>query len=153
MKQVQNQFMGRSEDLSYLPEGSTFLDLDNQVMYMSVGGQMVALKNGDGSFVSNDTTDEPTGADPVETAVFLTQAEYDAGTPNESTLYIITDATSDDTLQDVTDNDATTTNQVTLGGGANITLADYADNATAVAAGLLVGDLYQNSGVVMVVTA
>ena len=42
--------------------------------------------------VSNDVTGEPTGADPVIKAVSLTQAEYDAGTPIATTLYVITDA-------------------------------------------------------------
>lgn len=34
-----------------------------------------------------------------------------------------------------------------------LTLSEYADNATAVAAGLAVGDLYTTTGTVMVVTA
>lgn len=35
---------------------------------------------------------EPTGADIVRNVVSLTQAEYDAGSPNSSTFYLITDA-------------------------------------------------------------
>lgn len=44
------------------------------------------------SSVNSSTTGEPTGADVVLNTVSLTQAEYDAGTPIATTLYIITDA-------------------------------------------------------------
>ena len=43
-------------------------------------------------YVSNDTTGEPSGSDSVIKMVSLTQAEYDAGTPNATTFYVITDA-------------------------------------------------------------
>ena len=42
-------------------------------------------------FVKTTTTSEPTGSDKVLNMVSLTQAEYDAGTPIATTLYIITD--------------------------------------------------------------
>tara|TARA_R110002167_G_scaffold50556_4_gene147241 strand:+ start:507 stop:1199 length:693 start_codon:yes stop_codon:yes gene_type:complete len=42
--------------------------------------------------VQHSVTGEPTGSDPVLNMVSLTQAEYDAGTPIATTLYIITDA-------------------------------------------------------------
>jgi len=42
--------------------------------------------------VSNDTTGEPTGSDGVLKIVSLTQAEYDAGTPVATSVYLITDA-------------------------------------------------------------
>ena len=42
--------------------------------------------------VKSDLTGEPTGSDAVLNTVSLTQAEYDAGTPIGTTLYIITDA-------------------------------------------------------------
>ena len=44
------------------------------------------------SSVNSTTTGEPTGSDVVLNTVSLTQAEYDAGTPIATTLYIITDA-------------------------------------------------------------
>jgi len=40
--------------------------------------------------VQSVTAGEPTGSDKVENIVSLTQAEYDAGTPNANTFYIIT---------------------------------------------------------------
>ena len=42
--------------------------------------------------VKSSTTGEPTGSDSVLNMVSLTQAEYDAGTPLATTLYVITDA-------------------------------------------------------------
>ena len=42
--------------------------------------------------INSTTTGEPTGSDVVLNTVSLTQAEYDAGTPIATTLYIITDA-------------------------------------------------------------
>ena len=42
--------------------------------------------------VNSVTTGEPTGSDKVLNIVSLTQAEYDAGTPILTTLYLITDA-------------------------------------------------------------
>ena len=42
--------------------------------------------------VNSVTTGEPTGSDKVLNIVSLTQAEYDAGTPISTTLYLITDA-------------------------------------------------------------
>ena len=44
------------------------------------------------SGVNNTTVGEPLGSDPVINMVSLTQAEYDAGTPVETTFYVITDA-------------------------------------------------------------
>ena len=41
--------------------------------------------------VQHSITGEPTGSDPVLNMVSLTQAEYDAGTPIATTLYVITD--------------------------------------------------------------
>lgn len=46
----------------------------------------------DTTYVKTDTDSEPTGSDQVLNIVSLTQAEYDAGTPVATTLYIITDA-------------------------------------------------------------
>ncbi len=42
--------------------------------------------------IDSITNGEPTGSDQVLNVVSLTQAEYDAGTPIATTLYIITDA-------------------------------------------------------------
>lgn len=42
--------------------------------------------------VDSATDGEPTGSDRVANIVSLTQAEYDAGTPNADTFYLITDA-------------------------------------------------------------
>ena len=42
--------------------------------------------------VSTRLDNEPTGSDSVLNMVSLTQAEYDAGTPIATTLYLITDA-------------------------------------------------------------
>jgi len=42
--------------------------------------------------INSKTTGEPTGSDLVLNVVSLTQAEYDAGTPIATTLYLITDA-------------------------------------------------------------
>ena len=42
--------------------------------------------------INSTTTGEPTGSDVVLNTVSLTQAEYNAGTPIATTLYIITDA-------------------------------------------------------------
>ena len=41
--------------------------------------------------IESDVTGEPTGSDQMLNVVSLTQAEYDAGTPIATTLYIITD--------------------------------------------------------------
>lgn len=41
---------------------------------------------------SDPTSDGVTGSDQVTNVVSCTQAEYDAGTPNASTFYLITDA-------------------------------------------------------------
>ena len=49
-------------------------------------------QSGGSDYVSNDVTGEPTGSDAVLKMVSLTQAEYDAGTPNATTFYVITDA-------------------------------------------------------------
>ena len=51
------------------------------------GGEWVSMGN-----VKSNATGEPTGSDQVANIVSLTQAEYDAGTPNADTFYIITDA-------------------------------------------------------------
>ena len=42
--------------------------------------------------VSSVVSGEPTGSDAILNVVSLTQAEYDAGTPIATTVYIITDA-------------------------------------------------------------
>lgn len=42
--------------------------------------------------VVSNVNDEPSGSDKVVNMVSLTQAEYDSGTPNPQTFYIITDA-------------------------------------------------------------
>ena len=39
--------------------------------------------------VSSNVAIEPAGSDAITNIVSLTQAEYDAGTPNPNTLYII----------------------------------------------------------------
>lgn len=88
MKQTQNQFYGKLEDLRDLPTGSTFLDVESGDLYYGVAGTMVKA----GNFVANSTTGEPAGSSPILNAVSLTQAEYDAGTPLDGTLYMITDA-------------------------------------------------------------
>ena len=48
--------------------------------------------NAEVNTINTDTTGEPTGSDKVVNIVSLTQAEYDAGTPNADTFYLITDA-------------------------------------------------------------
>ena len=53
----------------------------------SVNGQTGAVTN----LVSNSTVGEPSGSDSILKIVSLTQAEYDAGTPVSTTLYVITD--------------------------------------------------------------
>lgn len=58
----------------------------------------VTAQSGDYDFsevtdaVGSTTTGEPTGSDSVNNIVSLTQAEYDAGSKNADTVYIITDA-------------------------------------------------------------
>ena len=42
--------------------------------------------------INSKTAGEPTGSDVILNTVSLTQAEYDAGTPIATTLYVITDA-------------------------------------------------------------
>lgn len=42
--------------------------------------------------INSQTAGEPTGSDQVNNVVSLTQAEYDAGTPVATTMYLITDA-------------------------------------------------------------
>ncbi|NAS30941.1 hypothetical protein GTQ40_08175 [Flavobacteriaceae bacterium R38] len=46
---------------------------------------------GEVNTINSQTASEPSGSDTVSNVVSLTQAEYDAGTPLASTLYIITD--------------------------------------------------------------
>lgn len=58
-------------------------DLSRPVKYAELGNLPV---NG----VDSTTTGEPSGSDQVVNIVSLTQAEYDAGTPVATTLYIIT---------------------------------------------------------------
>ena len=45
----------------------------------------------DGQAIKTDVVSEPTGSDQVINVVSLTQAEFDAITPNATTLYIIED--------------------------------------------------------------
>jgi len=93
---MKKQFIGI--DITEMPqraaEGSTFLNTKTKEIYIYGKDRKPSLSGAEGDFVSNDTTYEITGALPVETAVFITQAEYDAGTPNDDTLYIITDSAS-----------------------------------------------------------
>lgn len=50
-----------------------------------VDGDKTKLDNA----IESDLTGEPTGSDQILNVVSLTQAEYDAGTPVSTTLYII----------------------------------------------------------------
>ena len=52
----------------------------------------VGVTNEEQNTINSVTTGEPTGSDVVLNVVSLTQAEYDAGTPVATTLYVITDA-------------------------------------------------------------
>ena len=52
----------------------------------------VGVTNEEQNTINSTTTGEPTGSDLVLNVVSLTQAEYDAGTPVATTLYVITDA-------------------------------------------------------------
>lgn len=51
-----------------------------------------SLDLGDSSGIDSTTEGEPSGSNQVFNVVSLTQAEYDAGTPVPTTLYLITDA-------------------------------------------------------------
>ena len=86
MKQTQNQYYGKTNEMKTLTEGSTFYDTQTQKTYLSLGGKMVVASNG------TDVSKEPAGSTIVSKVVSLTQAQYDAGTPVEGTFYIITDA-------------------------------------------------------------
>ena len=86
MKQTQNQYYGKTNEMKTLTEGSMFHDTQTQKTYLSLGGKMVVVSNG------TDVSEEPSGSTIVSKVVSLTQAQYDAGTPVAGTFYIITDA-------------------------------------------------------------
>lgn len=85
-------------------DGVNNSDPKNPVLSFPTPTDIGALESGDNvSELANDAnyetntinsikTGEPTGSDQVLNVVSLTQAEYDAGTPIPTTLYIITDA-------------------------------------------------------------
>jgi len=56
--------------------------LQNQIGSIGSGGET--------NTINSQTASEPAGSDVIANVVSLTQAEYDAGTPLASTLYIIT---------------------------------------------------------------
>ena len=58
----------------------------------SSNGSGASLSQSISDKVNSVTTGEPTGSDKVLNIVSLTQAEYDAGTPIATTLYLIKDA-------------------------------------------------------------
>ena len=82
-----------------LTEGGDFLDntdsagaLNSFLMSKGTGNGVRWIPVNAASFdaVTSVTTGEPSGSDSVINIVSLTQAEYDAGTPVATTLYIIT---------------------------------------------------------------
>ena len=82
--------------------GTLGLSIDNIITATSFvveGGSSDEILMADGSMqqasnlglITSETSGEPTGSDSIANIVSLTQAEYDAGTINATTLYIITD--------------------------------------------------------------
>ena len=71
----------------------SFLDVNGAT---GTSGQILSSEGAGGGVewidagVKSSTTGEPSGSDQVINIVSLTQAEYDAGSPNATTLYIIT---------------------------------------------------------------
>lgn len=71
----------------------SFLDVNGAT---GTSGQILSSEGAGGGVewidagVKSSTTGEPSGSDSVINIVSLTQAEYDAGTPVATTLYIIT---------------------------------------------------------------
>jgi|GEM_PF-2682344 len=74
---------------------STISDFDTEVANNSAvtaNTAKVGVTTEEENTINSVTTGEPSGSDVVANVVSLTQAEYDAGSPNATTFYIITDA-------------------------------------------------------------
>ena len=70
-------------------------NVDSFLQSADKAGMLTVLNVADGAEVNtinSAVAGEPTGSDLVTNVVSLTQAEYDAGTPVSTTLYVITDA-------------------------------------------------------------
>jgi len=78
-------------DLTEFPSSATQYDI-NRGLKTGVANNAIEIVVLEGSKVSSLTDNEPTGSDIIFNIVSLTQAEYDAGTPIATTLYLITDA-------------------------------------------------------------
>ena len=82
-----------SPKLKKLRLDGSFLDVNGAT---GTSGQILSSEGAGGGVewidagVKSSTTGEPSGSDSVINIVSLTQAEYDAGTPVATTLYIIT---------------------------------------------------------------
>lgn len=72
-----------------LPTYQTY-NVDDTITIRKIGANTWECLNPPKPLTSS-TDGEPTGSGIVRNIVFLTQAEYDAGTPNSTTLYIILD--------------------------------------------------------------
>jgi hypothetical protein len=70
-----------------IPQSSTVPTVDDDI----ANKKYVDDNEGEVNTINTTVTGEPTGTDLVLNVVSLTQAEYDAGTPVSTTLYIITD--------------------------------------------------------------
>lgn len=66
------------------------VDLDTIEADTATNNLKVGVTNEEQNTINTNLTGEPTGSDLVLNVVSLTQAEYDAGTPVATTLYIIT---------------------------------------------------------------
>lgn len=113
----QNQLIGGKKNLpSSATEGTTYFCLDTEELYLfNEGGvpKLISSSNQDrlinglrtdlntntsnitdleNSKLNSTTSGEPAGADKALNIVTLTQAEYDAGTPLPTTIYIIKDS-------------------------------------------------------------
>ena len=80
----------RSLELAEYYEATTVMPL--ALKYEDKSLNTLVNKRDLGIKLNSITTGEPTGADAIGNIVSLTQAEYDAGTPLATTIYIITDA-------------------------------------------------------------
>ena len=95
---------GSSGVQSVTGDGVNNTDPSNPVLSYPTPDDIGALESGDNvsqlvndaiyetNTINSTITGEPTGSDVILNTVSLTQAEYDAGTPIATTLYIITDA-------------------------------------------------------------
>lgn len=80
-------FIGTFVGLSNVATSGSYNDLSNKPTIPTVPTTVSSFTN-DANYVASDTTGI-TGADQVTNMVTLTQAEYDAITPNASTVYFI----------------------------------------------------------------